>query len=213
MTVDPAPGSAPDAADEDVPAGPPPAGVPERTAGEPALPDSAMIAHPLAMLAGTMDRERAIDVLKAGFAEGRLTQAEHDERVTKVYAARTYGDLAPLVADLPAGPVGIVVSYPAAGSPPSTMPVRPMTNSLAMASLICGLFELPTLGITALPAVILGTRARQQIRETGERGEGLAVAGLILGWTAIALFSAAVVGLMIWLALPAGPGTGGPIGG
>ncbi len=37
-----------------------------------------------AMLAATADRERAIDVLKAGFAEGRLTQAEHDERVARV---------------------------------------------------------------------------------------------------------------------------------
>ena len=56
--------------------------------------------QPGAMLAGDADRERAIDVLKAGFAEGRLTKAEYDERVTRVHAARTYADLAPLVADL-----------------------------------------------------------------------------------------------------------------
>ncbi len=88
----------------------------------------------------------------------------------------------------------------------------PVINSLVAASLICGLAEVPTLGLSALPAVILGTRARQQIRETGQRGEALAVAGLILGWTAIALFFAVIFGIMIWLALPPGPGTGGPIG-
>ena len=199
MTVDPAPGSVPGPglAAEDAPAGPPSAGGPERAAGLPA------------MLAGTADRERAIDVLKAGFAEGRLTQAEHDDRVARVYAARTYGELAPLVADLPGG----VPYYLAAGHPAARAPAPPVINSLAVASLICGLAEVPTLGLSALPAVVLGARARQEIRETGERGEVLAVAGLVLGWTALALFSVAVLGIMIWLVLPPAPGTGGPVGG
>jgi hypothetical protein len=194
MMVDPEPGSGPDPADEAAPAGP------------------GVMTHPPAMLAGTADRERAIDVLKAGFAEGRLTQAEHGERVARVYAARTYGELAPLVADLPAGAPGTIVYYPVAGYAPAGVPVPPVINSLAVASLICGLAEVPTLGLSALPAVILGTRARQQIRETGQRGEGLAVAGLILGCTAIAIFFAAILAIMIWVALPPGPGTGGPIG-
>ena len=213
MTVDPAPGSVPGPglAAEDAPADPPPvdpppagppsAGGPERAAGLPA------------MLAGTADRERAIDVLKAGFAEGRLTQAEHDDRVARVYAARTYGELAPLVADLPAGPPGSVPYYLAAGYPAARAPAPPVINSLAVASLICGLAEVPTLGLSALPAVVLGARARQEIRETGQRGEALAVAGLVLGWTALVLFSAAVLGIMIWLMLPPAPGTGGPVGG
>ena len=190
MTVDPEPGAVPG-----------PAGGPEGAPGPPA------------MLAGTADRERAIDVLKAGFAEGRLTQAEHDDRVARVYAARTYGELAPLVADLPAGPPGSVPYYLAAGYPAAGAPVPPVINSLAVASLICGLAEVPTLGLSALPAVVLGARARQEIRETGQRGEALAVAGLVLGWTALVLFSAAVLGIMIWLMLPPAAGTGGPVGG
>jgi hypothetical protein len=56
------------------------------------------------MLAGTADRERAVDVLRAGFAEGRLTQDEFTDRVARAYASRTYGDLSQLTADLPAGP-------------------------------------------------------------------------------------------------------------
>ena len=168
--------------------------------------------QPGAMLAGDADRERAIDVLKAGFAEGRLTKAEYEERVDRVHAARTYGDLAPLVADLPAGPLGSVTHLSAAGHPPAQTAEPPVVSSLAVASLICGLAELPTLGLSALPAVVLGIRARQQIRETGQRGEGLAVAGLVLGWTALILFFAAILGIMILLALPPAPGTGGPIG-
>lgn len=206
MTVDPGPGSGPEPADEAAPADP----LPADSAPAEACLGPGVMAYPPAMLAGTADRERAIDVLKAGFAEGRLTQAEYDERAASVYAARTYGDLARVVADLPAGPL---VGVPAAGSSPAAaLPAPPTTNSLAVASLICGLAELPTLGVSALPAVILGIRARQQIRQTGQRGDGLAVAGLILGWTGVVLFLAAILGIMILLALPAGPGTSGPIG-
>jgi uncharacterized membrane protein len=161
------------------------------------------------MLAATVDRDRAIDVLRAGFAEGRLTQDEHDERVARVHQARTYGELARLVADLPTGPLSTAY-YPAASHPPQAQ--VPAVNSLAVASLICGVAEFPTLGLSALPAVILGNKARQQIRETGQRGEGLAVAGLILGWAALAVFFAAIVGIMIWLVLPPGAGSAGPIG-
>src|SRR5580698_2822829 len=46
------------------------------------------------MRAASVDRERAVDVLKAGFAEGRLTQDEYNDRMAKAYAARTYGELA-----------------------------------------------------------------------------------------------------------------------
>ena len=204
MTFDPGASPERDTADEDAIAGPP-QDAPERTAGPSSMAASGMMTYPAGMLAGTADRDRALDVLKAGFAEGRLTQTDHDERVTRLATARTYGDLALLVADLPAGPFA-VACYP----PPQ--PRLPMFNSLAVASLICGLAELPTLGLTALPAVVYGTRARRQIRETGERGDGLAVAGLVLGWTAIALFFAAVLAMMIWLILPPAPGTGGPIG-
>jgi Domain of unknown function (DUF1707) len=54
-------------------------------------------------LASSADRERAVGVLRAGFTEGRLTQEELDDRVAQAYAARTYGQLWALTADLPAG--------------------------------------------------------------------------------------------------------------
>jgi hypothetical protein len=60
--------------------------------------------HP-AWLAGSADRERTVGVLRAAFTEGRLTQDELDDRAARAYAARTYGDLWALTADLPSGPL------------------------------------------------------------------------------------------------------------
>jgi DNA-binding PadR family transcriptional regulator len=47
------------------------------------------------------DRERAVASLRDHFAEGRLTRAELDERLTVALSARTAGDLRRLLADLP----------------------------------------------------------------------------------------------------------------
>jgi DUF1707 SHOCT-like domain len=77
--------------------------------GDPSLPAGPGAPGPLvptvnpAWLAATADRERAVSVLRAGFTEGRLSQDELDDRVTRAYAARTYGQLWALTEDLPAG--------------------------------------------------------------------------------------------------------------
>ena len=131
------------------------------------------------MLASAADRDRTIDVLKAAYGEGRLTKDEFDARSARTMAARRYGDLAAIVADLPAGPLGPVIPYHQA-----MVPVTP-TNGLAIGSLVCGILEFFTLGLASIPAVILGHLARGQIRRTGEHGDGMAIAGLILGWLAI----------------------------
>ena len=151
-------------------------------------------AAPPGMLAADADRERAIDVLKAGFAEGRLTRAEHGDRTARVYAARTHGELGALIADLPAGPLGGPARYPSIGHPPRQM-AQPATNSMAVAALACGIGEFLTLGLTAIPAIVLGHAARRQVRKTGQRGDGMALAGLTLGW--IGLLTAIVAGLII----------------
>ncbi|MEV0129272.1 DUF1707 domain-containing protein [Dactylosporangium sp. NPDC050688] len=52
--------------------------------------------------ASDADRERVAEVLRTSAAEGRLGLDELDERLRAVYAARTYADLEPLLADLPA---------------------------------------------------------------------------------------------------------------
>ncbi|MGH3265958.1 MAG: DUF1707 domain-containing protein, partial [Trebonia sp.] len=105
------------------------------------------------MLAASTDRERTIDVLKAAFGEGRLAKEEFDSRSARALAARTYADLSAIVADLPAGPGGPLAPYPPGYYPPAT---AAPTSGLAIASMICGIAELPTLGLSAIPAVILG---------------------------------------------------------
>ncbi len=152
-------------------------------------------AGPLGARAANADRERAIDVLKAGFAEGRLTKAEYDDRTARVYASRTYAELRPLVADLPAGPLGgpLVWSppYPVAGYPP-----RSPLNSTAVAALTCGIAVFLTMGLTGIPAIVLGHRARREMRATGQRGDGLALAGMVLGGAGVALTAVFLVGLL-----------------
>jgi hypothetical protein len=49
------------------------------------------------------DREQVIDVVKAAFVQGRLAKDEFDQRLGRVFASRTYADLASLTADIPAG--------------------------------------------------------------------------------------------------------------
>ncbi len=62
---------------------------------------------------------------------------------------------------------------------------KPETSGLAIASLICGifLFVLPS----ALLAVIFGHLSRSDIRRSGGRktGDGMAVAGLVLGYAGV----------------------------
>jgi hypothetical protein len=138
------------------------------------------------MLAAAADRERTIDVLKAAFGEGRLTKEEFDSRSGRVLAARTYADLAAIVADLPAGPGGAVMPYHGGFYPPA-VGAQP-TSGLAIGAMICGIAEIFTLGFAAIPAVILGHLARAQIKQTGERGDGMALAGLVLGYMGIGIW-------------------------
>ncbi|MEV7685891.1 DUF1707 domain-containing protein [Streptomyces bungoensis] len=53
--------------------------------------------------ASDADRERVAEVLREAVAEGRLDMAEFEERLDATYRARTYGELAPITRDLPAG--------------------------------------------------------------------------------------------------------------
>jgi hypothetical protein len=135
------------------------------------------------MLAAAADRERTMDVLKAAFTEGRLTKGEFDARTARVLAARTYADLHALVGDLPAGPGGAAVPAPYQAGYYQPLNVRP-TNGFAVGALVCGI--IPFFG--GIPAVILGHFARSQIRKSGERGDGMAIAGLILGYLWVSLW-------------------------
>ncbi|MEU6529156.1 DUF1707 and DUF4190 domain-containing protein [Streptomyces sp. NPDC046928] len=148
-----------------------------------------------AMLASHADRERAVDVLRAGFGEGRLEKPEFDQRVARAYAARTVGELALLVADLPQGPLPLPA--PVTPVPRTFLPYdRPRTNGKAVGSAVCGVLCLMSFGLAGIPAVVLGHSARAEIRRTGESGDGLALTGLVLGWLSNVAW-AALLTLMI----------------
>jgi Domain of unknown function (DUF1707) len=74
------------------------------------------------------DREHVIDMLKAAFAQGRVTKDEFDARVGQAFASRTYAELAAVTADIPAGQI--------ADQPPSNparAQGRPMMSHAAKA--------------------------------------------------------------------------------
>lgn len=52
--------------------------------------------------ASDADRDRAASVLNEAMAQGRLTAAEHSDRLDAIYAAKTHADLVPVIDDLPA---------------------------------------------------------------------------------------------------------------
>ena len=58
------------------------------------------------------DRDQVVELLRVSAGDGRLTAEELDERLEQAMTARTYGELARLVADLPA--VGSALSPAAA---------------------------------------------------------------------------------------------------
>ncbi|MDG4766882.1 DUF1707 domain-containing protein [Solwaraspora sp. WMMD406] len=51
--------------------------------------------------ASDADREQVAEVLRAAAAEGRIELPELDDRLGRVYAARTYAELEPLTRDIP----------------------------------------------------------------------------------------------------------------
>jgi hypothetical protein len=112
------------------------------------------------MLAANADRERTIDVLKTGFAEGRLTQDEYSDRMTRGLGARTYGDLHKLVGDLPDS---AVAPQPAHGRA-NGLRLRVALGALAavlLAAVIAGLLALTSASGPATISVVPGPAAVQ----------------------------------------------------
>lgn len=158
------------------------------------------------MRASTADRERAVDVLKAAFAEGRLDQGEYADRVGLAYSSRTYSELAALTADLPVGPLGtmpampmmpvmpiqpgyaqpgvtyvpVPVPVPVPYQPAPVVPQGRQTNGMAVAAFVFGLGTIVTAGVTAPIALILAIAALIKLQRTDEKGMGLAVAAVFV---------------------------------
>lgn len=122
------------------------------------------------MRAADTDREQVAEQLRSAHSEGRLDLAEYDDRVQQAWAARTYGELKALTADLPRARSAVAT-------------VQHRINGFAVASLVVGTMWFFWIG--SILALVFGYTARNQIRKRGERGAGLATAGIMLGWVGV----------------------------
>jgi hypothetical protein len=80
-------------------------------------------------------------------------------------------------------------SPPAGYAPPQYPPpgfYRPPTNTMAILSLVLAFVFAPA-------GIVLGVLARNQIKRTGEEGDGLALAGIIVGSIASAFWLLLIV--------------------
>jgi Domain of unknown function (DUF1707) len=140
--------------------------------------------RPEDLRAGDADREQVLGRLRVAKAEGRLDIDEFDERAAATLAARTYGELAALTADLPGGPpVPRPLGAPA--PPPVTPPVPP-----------------PPVIPSVSPAV--ASRSGPESRGAAAAWAGLSVTTLVV-WTVVGI---ATGGLghpwWIWVVVPWG---------
>jgi hypothetical protein len=104
----------------------------------------------LSVRASDAERDQAAGVLRAAFAEGRLTRAELDERLAAAYAAKSR-------ADLPGAVPAEVTAYdrlPVADPGPNTR--------LSLCVLLCLLFCFPPAGIAFAIYWIVTARRRPQ---------------------------------------------------
>ena len=84
--------------------------------------------------------------------------------------------------------------------PPPAPVSAPQTSTLAVVSLIAALAGFFLWGVGAIVAVICGHLAKKQIKEgMGQyTGDGLATAGLIIGYIEIGLI---VIGCLCWIVI------------
>jgi Domain of unknown function (DUF4190)/Domain of unknown function (DUF1707) len=150
------------------------------------------------MRATDADRENVRSILQQAHTEGRLSWADFDARSSALMTAQTYDQLSALTADLASRTPGTAPQV-YSGLPA----VRSSTNGLAIASLVCGIGQIFIWVVGPMAAIILGHIARRQIRRTGEDGDGMALAGLILGYVGLAvtvLITILILALVVWAA-------------
>jgi hypothetical protein len=127
-------------------------------------------------------------MLQAAYADGRLTWDEFEARSTALMQAKTYDQLSALTADLHRPVPLIRPQY-------QPVPARQPVNQMAVISLSFGIGQVMLPFAGAIVAVVCGHLARNEIRQTGEAGRGMAQAGLVLGYMGV------VIPLLIVLAV------------
>jgi hypothetical protein len=91
------------------------------------------------------------------------------------------------------GPAPMYGGYGVPGGPQPIFIQQPKNNGLALASMVVSIAGVVLLvcygigGAAGLVGAILGHVARRQIREREEGGDGMALAGIIVGWVTVGI--------------------------
>ncbi len=101
------------------------------------------------------------------------------------------------------------------GYPPQYFNPAPVRNNpFAITALVLGIVQfvlgLALVGniVAAIPAIIFGAIALKQIRLRGERGRGMAIAGLVLGILGVIYFALIIIVIVIGVSVGSGSGSG-----
>jgi hypothetical protein len=147
--------------------------------GDPTAADAVGPGH---LRASRADREHVIDTLKTAFAQGRLTKDEMVTRVGQTFDSRTCAELAALIADIPAGPIGartprklarvhtqplmkkVAISCAIGSVAPVILVIALLTHNEQLASLFWTPALLTFLGLIVAVAQILDSRHQNRTR-------------------------------------------------
>jgi hypothetical protein len=107
---------------------------------------SGQAGEPVAVRASDDERETVARVLNLAAGAGMLTLAEVDERLARVYAARTRAELVPLTADLPDHGRGLLEDTPEARSAARSGLHRHTASIVVVSLLLLAVWALGTAG-------------------------------------------------------------------
>ena len=121
---------------------------------------------PAGVRASDSDRDGVVSDLSAHFQAGRLTAGEFDERMGRALAARTWGELRELLADLPAarpGPRAPAAESRSAGPWPPSGRFAPPAAALAGIGIVAAVLVIVAtagwgLAWLLLPALLIARR-------------------------------------------------------
>ena len=123
-----------------------------------------------AMRASDRDRERAAQVLRDAYAVGCLDLEEFHDRAGAAYAAKTWGQLRDLTADLPAGQIPGQEEHDAgsrtATARPGHAPQRPFAFLWVMAVIWLAIATAAQSTAAAIPLVLLSLFVLRAVRWT-----------------------------------------------
>jgi len=145
-------------------------------------------AHYRSLRVGDADRNHAVDSLNTAYADGRLDLDELERRRDGALQALTYAELNRLTVDIPGASV---VRFRPGGR------VSPKPSRRAVACITLGFAGWLGPNLFAwIPAIVLGHRARREIRRDGGAGHDLTTIGLAVAYVGLAFEIIAVAVLI-----------------